>query len=119
MFAAPLQATELVKNPSMEEGDVEWANWAAHNIVSPPIHSGNKSLEYTLRNWNAGHLTAPFNNFNVPIISGYIILSHWFGGWIVSGNTAIDDDKLPSTMQVDYVRVWSGQAAKNPTQDDH
>jgi len=53
IFATQLQAAELIKNPGMEEGDIEWTSWTAHKIVSSPVHSGNKSLEYTHHNWNA------------------------------------------------------------------
>jgi len=113
-------ALHWFKNKSDTERQSIHSNRVALDSPTNEYHTYGAHWEPgRIRFYVDGSLTATFKDQNVPIISGYIILSHWFGGWIVSGNTAIDDDKLPSTMQVDYVRVWSGQAAKNSTQDDH
>lgn len=45
---------EQLSNSGMEDGDIHWHDWTAHTMVTSPVHSGNRAMQYTHHNWNAG-----------------------------------------------------------------
>ncbi len=57
-----------------------------------------------------GQKTEEYKDDRVASVASYILLSNQLGGW--GKNTDIKDGKLPFTMWVDYVRVWSRTADK-------
>ncbi len=78
-------------------------------ISLPPTKDG---FHIYAMNWQPGKvdfyvdnkLTWTFENKRVGCVENFILLSHQLGGW--NGNSVIDDENLPATMFVDYVKVY-------------
>jgi hypothetical protein len=107
---------------SMTSSTVHWDGYAADHQSQGSGHLGfpvtSDGFHTYALDWQPGSVTFyvdgkstyGYANARVGSVEGYVILSLQMGGWAddLGDNRTPDDAKLPASMVVDYVRVFSG-----------
>ena len=119
-----IMETLTVWGPNKTKHAVHW-NDGEHKQASSGILNTNPTSDgfhiYGF-NWQPGKVefyidgakTWTYENERVGSVPVYILLSHQLGGWSESNciNCDIEDDELPTTMDVDYVRVYQKKTVR-------